>query len=477
MPHRKKAVPSTQNISKMFLVCYLLLAFITIGGLATSLVLSKDLIANIDNFTNADKTLNYKLKRLFHMGRLISSSTFEVLSSEKDQSIVDKIENADIDFQMYLEISNQLTEALNQDGLTDGDGLKEALAATNLAAKAAHQKVMEILNRSKQRQTMVLNASKEINPYLINATTRIQNLQEAILSYQDNLILKHEQKTAELRTTEIGSAVLLMLVACVISVVGYVIWKKQKVQDEIISKQKAILISSSKMSALGEMAGGIAHEINSPLAAITMRARHIKTLLSSQEPINTAKIIEYTEVIEKTGHRIAQIVQGMRAISRNADSDAFELMDITTVIEETLALCTEKLTKNDIKIVFEGKHQGLEVNGRQTQISQVILNLINNASDAIAQFDEKWIRIELSDSSSDVIISITDSGNGIPEDLREKIFNPFFTTKDVGKGTGLGLSVSKTIIENHHGNLSIDESSQKTKFILQLPKASKSIAA
>jgi signal transduction histidine kinase len=107
-----------------------------------------------------------------------------------------------------------------------------------------------------------------------------------------------------------------------------------------------------------------------------------------------------------------------------------------------------------------------------TQITQVLINLVNNAHDAIKNLKEKWIEIAVNDSDHYVEISITDSGPGIPAGIKEKIMQPFFTTKAVGQGTGLGLSLSKSIIDSHKGFLLIDDNCPHTKFTILLPKKS-----
>jgi signal transduction histidine kinase len=108
---------------------------------------------------------------------------------------------------------------------------------------------------------------------------------------------------------------------------------------------------------------------------------------------------------------------------------------------------------------------------REVQLSQVILNLLNNAFDAISELPNKWVHLESRMNEGIIEIRVIDSGSGIPEELREKILQPFFTTKEVGQGTGLGLSISKGIIESHGGTLSIDIKSQNTCFVIQIPQA------
>lgn len=232
---------------------------------------------------------------------------------------------------------------------------------------------------------------------------------------------------------------------------------------------QAQLITSSKLAALGEMAGGVAHEINNPLAVIHSRARHIQKVLAANPPkVDSAN--EFAKIIETTSDRIALIVRGLKTFSRSGENDPFERCDINDILIDTLSLCSERLRLHGIDLTFEGPTGPLEIQGRAVQISQVLLNLLNNAHDAVENLSEKWVRISLSDLGEKIRISVTDSGKGIPPDVRDKIMQPFFTTKPVGKGTGLGLSVSRGIVDEHQGTLTLDDNAPNTRFVLELPK-------
>ena len=99
-----------------------------------------------------------------------------------------------------------------------------------------------------------------------------------------------------------------------------------------------------------------------------------------------------------------------------------------------------------------------------------MVNLLNNAADAVSFLDEKWVKIEIQEMNGKIEILVTDSGQGIPEEIREKILEPFFTTKEIGEGTGIGLSISQNIIRNHSGSLSVNSDCKNTQFIIKLPK-------
>ncbi len=226
--------------------------------------------------------------------------------------------------------------------------------------------------------------------------------------------------------------------------------------------------SSAKMAALGEMAGGIAHEINNPLTVIHGFASHLAALVTEGNVDPTVIGSKLGKIVHHAD-RIAKIVRGLGSFSRNTDQDPFVEASMDTILSDTLELCRDKFgrTHTDfrMKVVPEIKLQC-----RPTEISQVLLNLLNNAVDAVEKRDDRWIDLEIFATETHVRIILQDSGPGISPDIRKKIMEPFFTTKDVGKGTGLGLSISKGIVESHQGWLDVDSTRSNTCFIVEIPK-------
>ncbi len=226
-------------------------------------------------------------------------------------------------------------------------------------------------------------------------------------------------------------------------------------------------IQNSKLAVLGEMVGSIAHEINNPLMVLTSLTYLLQKMCETQ---NFEQAPEKVEQILKTIHRINSIINGLRTFSRDGEKDPLAPVEIDQIINETMTLCSDGLNYKDIYIQFENQLNGpVKINCRSTQIMQVLLNLISNAKDAVENLDERWIKINLQKIENTVRIKITDSGPGIPKDIRDQIFQPFFTTKDTGSGTGLGLSISKNIIETHHGKIEISTESNNTSFVITLP--------
>ncbi|MEK6579574.1 MAG: ATP-binding protein, partial [Bdellovibrionota bacterium] len=181
---------------------------------------------------------------------------------------------------------------------------------------------------------------------------------------------------------------------------------------------------------------------------------------------------EMLQTINDTSSRIGKIVQGMRKFSRDGGLDIKTSEKIENIVQETLVLCREAIKARSIELQSDSISKDIEVECRAVEISQVLLNLLNNAIAAIENLPTRWIRFSVRDLGDDVELSVTDSGIIQNPEIRNKLFTPFFTTKPVGKGTGLGLAISKKIIENHRGTLSIDLASTNTRFIIKLPKRS-----
>jgi signal transduction histidine kinase len=228
-------------------------------------------------------------------------------------------------------------------------------------------------------------------------------------------------------------------------------------------------IYSAKMAALGEMSGNIAHEVNNPLAAILLRAQRL-CRMGEGDRLDHAQVLKTGRDIEKTATRIARIVDALRSFARDVEKDPMRPESLQRIVTDTVELCAERLRQHTIDLEVDPISPDLYVECRSVQISQILLNLVSNAHDAALGQPTRWVRISAEVAPAEVSIKVTDSGPGIPPELRPRIMEPFFTTKEFGKGTGLGLSVSKGIAEAHGGRLSYDPSARHTCFVLTLPR-------
>lgn len=239
--------------------------------------------------------------------------------------------------------------------------------------------------------------------------------------------------------------------------------------ERTVAEQRIKMISAARMSELGLMAGGIAHEINNPLAVIAMGAQQLETLLGKPD-LNHAQIIRITEAIGRNVSRVQSIIRALRSLAREGSNDPFLPVAVQSLVADVLELCQERLKIRNISLKVLPIPEEAVIECRPSQISQVLLNLINNAYDAVEKLSEKWIELCVDVKDHAVLISIADSGPGLSADMLDKIFVPFFTTKKEGVGIGLGLSLSKAIVESHQGELTVDTDAPNTRFQIRLPK-------
>lgn len=250
--------------------------------------------------------------------------------------------------------------------------------------------------------------------------------------------------------------------------------KEVQERTERLLAAEAQMAHSAKLAALGEMAGGLAHEINTPLAVILLTIEQMDAQLVDESHISLDILKKSFKRMETVSLRVASIIKALRTFSRDGEKDPIEHVLLKTIVDDTLILCSERFNNGNVNLTVE-MNESIEMDVSPTQISQVFLNFLNNSYDAIKDRQEKWIRFKAKEVGENVQISITDSGEGISEEFRKKLFQPFFTTKDPGRGTGLGLSISRRIIERHGGSISLNENSKNTEFVITIPKASKDL--
>lgn len=243
-------------------------------------------------------------------------------------------------------------------------------------------------------------------------------------------------------------------------------------QNELI-KKTSNLMQTSKLAGLAEMACGLSHEVNNSLMVILGSIQHIERRLK-KEFREISDINRRVEVCKEAINRVKMVIHGLYCFSQEMGFGPKETIPLEEVITRSLNYCREmikvhsiKLTVSDVPLVSLYCHP--------FQISQAIFNVLKNADDALKPLEdesEKWIRVSFSISSNNVLfIKITNGGPIISQKVKEKLFQPFFTTKEVGQGTGLSLSVAKGIVSEHEGELYLDQNSEHTTFVFKLPLA------
>ncbi len=246
-----------------------------------------------------------------------------------------------------------------------------------------------------------------------------------------------------------------------------------------LEEAQAQLIQSEKMSAIGQLAAGVAHELNNPLGGILGYAQFtlekMKKNIPAEGPSKEAQsYIRYLTDIETQARRCKNIVQNLLRFSRSSHTTEFEEVDINQVIEDTRTFVEHQLHMNQITLTLDLAKDLPLIQANASQLQQVFTNLIINAMHASPPESEIHIQTHNSPAvgefSGAIEIRFIDQGQGIPAELVNKIFEPFFTTKEVGKGTGLGLSVSYGILKEHGGEIKVDSVvGEGTTFTLILP--------
>ncbi|MDK9707231.1 MAG: ATP-binding protein [Desulforhopalus sp.] len=246
----------------------------------------------------------------------------------------------------------------------------------------------------------------------------------------------------------------------------------RKTDQEDASKSD-MLVQANKMIALSKMAAGIAHEVNNPLASIAEVAGWMKDLLAEEDIAankNFAELDESVDKIEQQVARARKIIHNLLGFARRMEP-AKEKININALLDETTGFLDNGARYMNINIEKHYAEDVPIITSDLSQIQQVVLNLLNNAIDAIDHDGTVTVSTRYHEKTGEVEISVADTGKGIPESNLSKIFDPFFTTKEVGKGTGLGLSISYTIIEKLGGRISVEsKEGEGTVFTILLPK-------
>ena len=252
-----------------------------------------------------------------------------------------------------------------------------------------------------------------------------------------------------------------------IIIISYNINEHKKAIKEI-DLQKTIVSQSARLASIGEMAGGIAHEVNNPLSIIAGMSKVLKKHFDQNQITDPSTILCFDK-INKNINRIAGIVKSLRTVSRDGNFDPFKTESFIDVITDIVELVSDKYKRTGTAFRFTPPTEDFQFDCRRVQIEQVLINLLNNAADATATQTHPWVEIKIEKKQTSLRLQIIDSGGGIPVHIREKLMTPFYTTKEPGKGTGLGLSISLNIIKQHNGKLYVDETHANTCFVIDLP--------
>lgn len=237
--------------------------------------------------------------------------------------------------------------------------------------------------------------------------------------------------------------------------------------------RKVDSIRIAQLAAIGELAAGVAHEVNNPINGIINFAQLL--LDDSKEGLNQSEILQR---IVNEGERIATIIYNLLSFARETE-DTFSVVDLDEVVRDSISLVEHQLKYDGIEIKTDLMNPPHLIRGNFSQLQQVILNLISNSRYALNEryreaSGEKKIEITSQDITIENVkycrVTVRDFGTGIPQSILDKMFEPFFTSKPATKGSGLGLSISYAIVSNHNGLLRVDSILNKyTDLIIEIP--------
>jgi len=233
-----------------------------------------------------------------------------------------------------------------------------------------------------------------------------------------------------------------------------------------ITDEKALqrqLVQSEKMAAVGTLAGGVAHEINNPIGAILAFAQ-----MGLQDSVDNPSMHDFFTEIEDSALRCKRIVESLLDFSRTSQGQRIPV-SLVDVAERALFLCKRRMEQRNVSVQRNFSQDTSSVIGDPNQIQQVVLNLLNNAADACPEGGTVSLSTQ-QQAEQDVVLIVSDDGEGMPATVQAKVFEPFFTTKAEGEGTGLGLSISYGIMTDHGGTIEVEsEIGQGTAFRLVFP--------
>jgi len=238
----------------------------------------------------------------------------------------------------------------------------------------------------------------------------------------------------------------------------------------LVNDQRAKLFEERRMASIGAIACNVAHEINSPLTAFDLQIFQLNEDINKNGVV-AAEVQEKLSRLSRISHRMSVIIRGLKFLAGRDDNDPISRSEIGSIIELALDLCRERIEKYGIHMQLSLETQSIQIACRSVALSQVFLNLFNNAIDAVAALPRENRRIEVTSKrlGETIELRIEDSGTITSETIKTNLFKSFFTTKPPGRGTGLGLSLAKETIEMHGGSIRLDDECRNTRFVILLP--------
>jgi two-component system NtrC family sensor kinase len=277
----------------------------------------------------------------------------------------------------------------------------------------------------------------------------------------------------------VGMAIITLLIVSIATLtISYFVSKNLASRLAEADHERTVMthqvIETGRLASIGELAAGIAHEINNPVAIMVQEAGWIDDLLHDDNPTSAENLEEIQRAvgqIRTQGDRCKEITYKLLSFARKTDPSVRAVV-LNDIVDEVIGLTSQKTRYSNVDIVTELDPDLPPIQASPTEIQQVLLNLVNNAIDAIEKPDGTVTVITRTEGDA-VVLEVSDTGKGIPEANLGRIFDPFFTTKPVGQGTGLGLSICYGIVEKAGGIITVEsEIEQGTTFTASFPRES-----
>jgi two-component system NtrC family sensor kinase len=297
---------------------------------------------------------------------------------------------------------------------------------------------------------------------------------------QDRWLLCYEQETADALEEVRGLTRLAVITLLVVSigtlVIAVFVSRNLASRIDDADRERTVMthqvIETGRLASIGELAAGIAHEINNPVAIMVQEAGWIDDLLQDEDPTSSDNLDEIERAVRQIrtqGDRCKEITYKLLSFARKTDPSVRSVV-LNDIVEEVIGLTSQKTRYANVNIVTELDPSLPPIQASPTEIQQVLLNLVNNAIDAIEEPNGTVTVVSRVEGDA-VVLEVRDTGKGIPEANLARIFDPFFTTKPVGQGTGLGLSICYGIVEKAGGSITVEsEIEQGTTFTASFPR-------
>lgn len=237
---------------------------------------------------------------------------------------------------------------------------------------------------------------------------------------------------------------------------------------EALSRQAERAHAYSRMAALGQLASGIAHEINTPLAAISASAELALAHLETIEATDVT-ITEAFSTIVSTSDKIAQIIKTLKSVTAGDLEDRLSLQTLQTLVVNAADICGDRIRRSNIELKIENDEVKTQVFCRAPELSQALLNVLHHACDSVEQMGERWIRVEVKTEGQLVQLRCTDSSPKVDEAVRQAMFENLYSVKNCESGLSLNLSVTRDIIARHGGRFTYEPHGDHSSFVITLP--------